>query len=94
MKEHGLNQDDISKNKVSLKEMKDLFDDEEEKYEVKMAIKDMLTPKKKSLESINYRMFGMKPEEFERKNNEIMLKREREKKASKLQSMLGGKNSS
>lgn len=53
-------------NAVSLKEAEKFFDDEEERYNVKMIIKDFMIPPKKSINNYNWKMFGMRPEEYEK----------------------------
>ena len=42
LKEHKLDEKHLSKGNVSIKEMNEMFDDEEEKFQVKMVMKDLL----------------------------------------------------
>ena len=57
---------DSENNNVSIKEAEKFFDDEDEKHNVKMIIKDFMIPQKKANNGSNYRLFGMKPEEYEK----------------------------
>lgn len=43
-----------------------MFDDEDEQYDVKMILKDFMVPQKKSVNNYNFKLFGMRPEEYEK----------------------------
>ena len=53
-------------NNVSMKEAEKLFDDEDEQYNVKMILKDFMVPQKKTVNNYNFKLFGMRPEEYEK----------------------------
>ena len=64
-------------NPVSIKDAEKFFEDEEERYNVKMMIKDFMVPPKKSINSYNWKMFGMRPEEYEKDKINKKLKKKR-----------------
>lgn len=65
-------------NNVSISQAEKFFDDEDEQYNVKMIIKDFMVPQKKSVNAYNFKLFGMKPEEYE-KDKIIKLNKKKRK---------------
>lgn len=54
------------KPKITIQEADEVFDDEDERYNAKQLIKNYIIPNKKSQNAFQYKMFGMRPAEFER----------------------------
>lgn len=58
------------------KNARKLFADEQEIRNAKMIIKDFMQPQKRTQDELNFRLFGMKPEDYER----VFLKKKRKSK--------------
>ena len=56
----------LKKRTCNIKEAEEIFDDEDECYEVKQLIKSYIIPDTQSLDTYKYKMFGMNPEEYEK----------------------------
>ena len=66
LKEQNLSVKQLGSSKVTIRDAEKFFDDEDERHNVKMMIKDFMLPSKKNTAQSNFRLFGMKPEEYEK----------------------------